>query len=310
MSQTEQAQFNLILDMAVIARIIVTKTGIAKNCPLFAKFVIESKKKLNGAKHQFVLLPGGFLKFSSDTLEGVALEEPQEKAAKTEWNAAVDTLKKQALTEFRRSFDSKMLKALKSVANYLVVGIDSEGGSVQFVLVYDLQSGKPLHWTGKTFPRPNEDSRLIGMPIDTHFIKKRIDGKKVAVFGCHDLSIFSQRDKRFYSPIASERRDKNTGERIKRKTNTPRSQLRCQFIDATLEFCPDIMVQLPHSEGTWAAKWTKLNEWLLWKNGKQLQHFATGLNKKPKKQRSKKRYTLSGTQDGDVVNFDKKGWKQ
>ena len=295
--------------MAVIARIIVTKTGIAENRSLFAKFVIESKKILNGAKHQFVLLPGGFLKFSSDTLESVALEEPQEKAAKADWNATVDTLKKQALTEFRRSFDSKMLKALKSVANYLVVGIDSK--DVQFVLVYDLQSGKPLHWTGKTFPLPGERSHLIRMPIDTHFIKKRIDGKKVAVFGCHDLSIFSQRDKRFYSPIASERRDKNTGERIKRKTNTPWSLLRCQFIDATLEFCPDIMVQLPHSEGTWAAKWTKLNEWLQLKNdGKQLQHFATGLNKKPKKQRSKKRYTLSGTQDGDVVNFDKKGWKQ
>jgi hypothetical protein len=64
------------------------------------------------------------------------------------------------------------------------------------------------------------------------------------------------------------------------------------------------MVQLPHSEGTWAAKWTKLNEWLLWKNGKQLQHFATGLNKDPQE-----RYTLSGTQGGNVVNFDKKGWK-
>jgi 5-methylcytosine-specific restriction endonuclease McrA len=133
-------------------------------------------------------------------------------------------------------------------------------------------------------------------------MKQKIARKRVAIFGCHDLSIFSQRDKRYYSPFTSDRRDKETSEKIKRLDNTPYQKLRCQFIDATIEFSPEIMLQLPHTEGAWAAKWTKLDEWLQKKNkDKRLQHFATGLKKKPKEQ---KHYSPSGTQRGDVMNFD------
>jgi hypothetical protein len=64
------------------------------------------------------------------------------------------------------------------------------------------------------------------------------------------------------------------------------------------------MLQLPHSEGTWAAKWTTLNKWLQRKNkGSGLQHFATGLKRSPKK-----RYPLSGTQRGNVINFADGQW--
>jgi hypothetical protein len=63
------------------------------------------------------------------------------------------------------------------------------------------------------------------------------------------------------------------------------------------------MLQLSHDEGTWAAKWTKLNEWMRRKNDQEIQHFATGLKRSPKKQ-----YALSGTQRGDVVNFANGNW--
>ena len=162
---------------------------------------------------------------------------------------------------------------------------------------FSLQSGKPLHWTGKTFPQKREKHFVIQMPIATHFIKQKIDGKKIAVFGCHDLSIFNPRHQKHFSPFDDERKS------AKRKENTETGKIKCPFIDATLDFSPDIMLQLPHTESTWAAKWTKLNKWLRRNKGKELQHFATGLQRCPKKQ-----YSLSGTQRGDVMNFEKGKW--
>jgi hypothetical protein len=285
--------------MTTIARIIVTEADLQHKHKLFTDFITESKKILpKGEKHQFVLLPAGFLTFTANDLTGIPLEEPEDKTEKQRWNAEIETLKGQALTEFHNTFDAAILKKLKSVAQYLVSGINSRDKRIQFVLVYDLQSGKPFHWTGKTYPTPQERNALIRMPIDSHFMKQKIVGRKVAVFGCHDLSIFNPRHQKHFSPFANERK----GE--KRKVNTFAGKIKCKFIDATLDFNPEIMLQLPHTEGPWAAKWTKLNEWLKRKNkGEGLQHFATGLKRNPKKQ-----YPLSGTQRGDVLNFANGRW--
>jgi hypothetical protein len=286
--------------MATIARIIVTESELQDKKQLFVDFIAESKKLLtNGEKHQFILLPAGFLVFPSNDLNHIPLSEPQEATAKLEWYRDIEALKEEALAEFHRFCDTEMLDELKSVANYLVIGINSEGASIQFVLVYDLQSGKPLHWTGKSYPKAGEKHRLIKMPIETHFITEKIDGKKVAVFGCHDLSIFNPRHQHHFRPFDDERRN------AKRKDNTYAGKIKCQFIDATLDFCPDIMLQLPHTEATWAAKWTKLNQWLRRKQGREIQHFATGLKRNPIDQ---KQYSLSGTQRGDVVNFANGKW--
>ena len=293
-----------IFTMATIARIIVTEPGLTQNRQLFQNFIVASKTLLlNGDKHQFILLPAGFLKFSINSdITSTPLSEPNNEMAKQQWNTEIEALKVQALAEFYKSFDYEMLEELKSIAHYLVIGInsnvapDSTDMRIQFVLVYDLQSEKPLHWTGKTYPKQSERDYLIRMPIETHFIKDRIDGKKIAVFQCHDLSIFNPRHQRHFSPFDDERK----GER---KNKTAAGRIKCEFIDATLDFSPDIMLQLPHSEGTWAAKWSTLNKWLRRKNGKELQHFSTGLKINPKM-----KYPLSGTQRGDVVNFVNGKW--
>ena len=293
--------------MATIARIIVTDPEPQNIRQIFGDFVLKSKNILSkGEKHQFVLLPGGFLTFSiNKNLSHTSLSEPENKSAKQKWNVEIEALKEQALTEFYKSFDTKTLKELKSVAHYFVIGIDSKVTPkskdirIQFVLVYDLQLGKAVHWTGKTYPKPDERDCLIQMPIDTHFIKGKIGDKKIAIFGCHDLSIFNPRHQHHFSPFDDERSGK------KRKRNTASGKIKCPFIDATLDFSPDIMLQLPHSDGTWAAKWTKLNLWLRRKKGKELQHFATGLKRNPKDQ---KQYPLSGTQRGDVTNFANGKW--
>jgi len=287
--------------MATIARIVVSDSDFQNKQQLFKDFIAESKKLPKGVKHQFVLLPAGFLTFAvNGDLAHTLLSEPQEKIAKQKWNAKIETLKEQALAEFYRSFDSEILKELKSVAHYLVIGINSQDRRIQFVLIYDLQTGTPLHWTGKTYPNQKEKDSLIRMPINSHFIEQKIDGKRIAVFGCHDLSIFNPRHQRHFSPFADERNG------AKRKESTASGKTKCPFIDATLDFNPDIMLQLPHTEGPWAAKWTTLNKWLQRKNkGRGLQHFATGLKKNPKGQ---KQYPLSGTQQGDVINFADGKW--
>ena len=280
--------------MATIARIVVSDSDLQNRRQLFVDFVAESKKLLpKGEKHQFVLLPAGFLTFAvNGDLANTPLTEPENETEKQKWHEKIEALKEQALAEFYRSFDSDILKELKSVANHLVIGINSQDRRVQFVLVYDLQSNKALHWTGKSYPNTKERDRLIKMPIETHFMKRKIDGMKVAVFGCHDLSIFNPRHQCLFSPFDDDRKGAN------RKENTAVGTIKCPFIDATLDFGPDIVLQLPHSEGPWAAKWTTLNKWLRRKKGKELQHFASGL-----KRNSNKQYALSGTQRGDVVNF-------
>jgi len=282
--------------MTTIARIIVTEDNLQSKHQLFKDFITESQKELKGEKHQFVLLSAGFLTFDTNVPTGFPLSEPQGEAEKQKWDTKIEALKEQALAEFHRTFDCETLNELKSVANYLVIGIDSNAAPkskeirIQLVLVYDLQSGKPLHWTGKTYPKPGERDCLIKMPIDTHFIEGTIGGKKVAVFGCHDLSIFNPRHQRHFSPFDDERKGK------KRQESTASGKIKCPFIDATLDFSPDIMLQLPHTEGTWAAKWTKLNEWMRRKKGAEIQDFASGL-------KGASKYSLSGTQKGDVMNF-------
>jgi len=284
--------------MAIIGRIIVTEPGLTQNRQLFQDFIAASKTLLSdGDKHQFILLPAGFLKFSiKNTLQCMPLSEPKEETAKQQWNTEIEALKELALSEFYQSFDYEMLQELKSIARYLVIGINSNDTRIQFVLVYDLQNERPLHWTGKSYPNQKEKNYLIRIPIDSHFLQDKIGGKKIAVFQCHDLSIFNPRHQRHFSPFEDERK----GER---KDNTAAGKIKCKFIDTTLDFSPDIMLQLPHSEGTWAAKWTTLNKWLRRKNGKELQHFATGLKINPTM-----KYPLSGTQRGDVVNFVNGQW--
>ena len=287
--------------MTTIARIIVTEADLQDKHQLFTDFITASKQLLpKGEKHQFVLLPAGFLTFAVNDLTHMPLSEPENVSEKQKWHTKIETLKEQALAEFYLTFDGAMLKELKTVAQHLVIGINSQDRRVQFVLVYDLQSKKPLHWTGKTYPNGKKEwDALIRMPIDTHFIKNKIGGKRVAVFGCHDLSIFNPRHQKHFSPFDDDRKGG------KRKDNTASGKIKCPFIDTTLEFCPDIMLQLPHTEGTWAAKWSTLNRWLRRKQGKELQHFATGLKLNPKNQ---KQYSLSGTQRGDVVNFVNGKW--
>lgn len=288
------------LEVATIARIVVSKPGFNKNRKLFTDFITKSKRELpKGEKHQFVLLPAGFLRFPIKTSAQTPLSEPDGKAEKKEWNTNLEALKEQALIEFHRSFDSKVLKGLKAVAHYLVIGIDSKDAdnraNIQFVLVFDLQSGKPLHWTGKTLPVEGEKKHLIQMPMSTHFMKKKINGKKVAVFCCNDITCFNPRHRRFVSPFTRERIDKKTGEVIKRKKNAKRD-----FIDETLDFRPDIVLHLVHTDGDWGKKWGQLKSWLWKKNKMKLQHFASGFKKNPP---DKKQYPLSGTQSDDVMNF-------
>ena len=111
--------------MATIARIIVTENNLQNKQQLFRNFITESKIELKGEKHQFVLLPAGFLTFDTTDLTGIPLSEPQEKVAKQEWNTKIENLKEQAFAEFRKTFDFETLKELSSVADYLVIGIDS-----------------------------------------------------------------------------------------------------------------------------------------------------------------------------------------
>ncbi len=292
--------------MSTISRIILTEPypeTANRKIKLLTDFVAKSKDALpRGEKHEFVLLPSGFLTFViKGDLTNVSLAEPENKTEKQQWNAEIDDIKEQALAEFGKTFDNTTLKALKSVANYLVVGIDSKPApnskekTIEFVLVYDLQTGKPIHWTGKTHPTPGQSQCLIQMPIETHFMKQKVAGKRVAVFECNDLVIFNPRNT-IHSPFKDERNGRP------RATDTKTGKRKCEMIDATLAFKPEIVLQLAHTEGSWAAKWTTLNKWLEKSNAKPLKHFASCMKKYPQEV-TKRRDKLGNSQGGDVATF-------
>jgi len=92
--------------MATIARIIVTDPDLKNKRQLFSRFIAESKQHLpNGKKHQFVLLPAGFVQFAiKSDLTNMPLCEPSDKVARQKWNTEIESLKEQALGEFHRSF--------------------------------------------------------------------------------------------------------------------------------------------------------------------------------------------------------------
>ncbi len=99
--------------------------------------------------------------------------------------------------------DESTIKQLRSVSDYLTLGVDSRKRlvstthnritepHVELVCLVDLRTNA-RHWTGKFYPTSNQAGTIIRFTdLKSHFVD--LDCGKAMVLGCHDMTVFNPR---------------------------------------------------------------------------------------------------------------------
>ncbi len=273
-----------------IARIIVSGKQYKGEEPIldelkkvFVSFVQDAKKK--DMKFEFVITPGGFLRFDWPS-------EFDQKIDEEEGNKNIQVFYKSAEQGIDKFFDyigKNTLEELKGIADYLTIGIDSKNYKndqrIELVAIFDLKASKVIRWTGKFYPTGAEERHLIRIyDLDSHFIT--LNNQKVVVLGCHDLNAFNPRGQAVSNPDGW------------RKKTADEFKERCK------EFKPDIILHHPHNTDTpniWRQSWIAIQEEL-----PEVKHYASGIRyyNRDGKTRGELNEVLDKTKKGDVVDFN------
>lgn len=245
---------------------------------LFKRFV---NKNINKKHFDFIVTPGGFLyfKFPSQLYdEHIDIENPTRKQ--------IQLLHEQARMTIEDFLHDKLANSifedLKNIADYITIGIDGKSSSqkIELIAIYDLKRNEVIHWTGKFYPTKSQEKYLIRYPyLGSHFIK--LNGYKLMILGCHDLSVFSNRGQ----SIAMNWR-KDVAEIFKSK---------CRM------FKPSIVLQHPHntdSSITWRASWLELEREL-----PDVTDYAAGIHFDEEEHRSSLEDVLLKYKKGHVLDF-------
>lgn len=245
------------------------------------------KKWPKGKKVKFIITCGGFIQF--DWPRFLSLEDIGDN--KNPNKKALDILVKEAETYVRFILNGSLGQKLAECADYITLGIDSykelisttqnyiSQPHIELVFLVDLKTGK-LYWTGKSYPTPSQERGLIRIP-DTkrHFFD--LDVGKVMILGCHDLTIFNDRNWE--------------------KTGKRRKEIKNEFRNTTKKERPDIVLQHPHttdSVQTWAAAWAGLKKLL-----PEIRYASAGRYYKPEGERSKLERVLEKTKNVGSIDF-------
>lgn len=217
-------------------------------------------------KALFALTPGGFIKG----------EFPKNWEGERGWSSRdVDfkSLVEHAAQLVDEVLSAKILRVARPRARYLTLGIDllktpeySKLSSrlnavhVELVCIVDLQSGDPVHWTGKSYPTNYQERWLVHVVnLESHLF--RCSNHRVLVLGCHDLNMFSERSK------ALATRGSHKYKRLYRMRRL------------ATEFQPTIVLHHPHSTDSpriWMTAWSGVRN-LFDKNSVPLQAWASGI---------------------------------
>ena len=152
--------------------------------------------------------------------------------------------------------DADIHTKLASRSRFLTVGVDlvaegqskTGGGSdtrAELVGVVDLDQGAVIRWTGKSYPRPGQEERvLVQEPcLESHLL--RVAGQRVLLLGCHDLNMFSGR--------------------AQAKAKNAREQRWKKMLDLARRFNPTMVLHHPHQTDTprtWSGGWSGLRQCL------------------------------------------------
>ena len=118
---------------------------------------------------------------------------------------AIDVLVSEAKKCARYVLGGGVGEKLRDLTDYLTFGVDSKKEKisttknvisqphVELVILVDLKKNK-LYWTGKSYPTSSQERGLIRISdLTSHFFDLE-DVGKIMILGCHDLSIFNNRN--------------------------------------------------------------------------------------------------------------------
>ncbi len=248
---------------------------------LLDKFVLKFHEK---QQFEFILTAGGFLTFKFP--ENLRYRIDIEKAEKN----YLPIFQKEAereITYFLEGLPKDTFEKLKRIADYFTIGVDGYNPTntqkIELVAVYDFKKEGVIRWTGKFYPRSEEERMLVKInDLNTHFID--LNNQKVVILGCHDLNVYSPRGQA------------NANAEGWKKMTAVRFKNLCK------QFNPDIILQHPHTTDTpiiWNAAWRTLEKEL-----PNVRHFASGIKYYHKTGvRGDLNKVLEKTKKGDVVDF-------
>lgn len=199
---------------------------------------------------RFAVTPGGFVRIPfrfGDIKGGWGSERDFERLLEPSGNAV------------NRLLTDRVKERLREKARYLTVGVDlnntdekaSSDTHAELVALVDANSGKIIHWTGKSYPTgpppPNDQSRtLVQAPVESHCFRK---GKqRILILGCHDLHMFGGRGK------------------LSENGQTPKEARRKKMLELAEELEPQVVLHHPHttySPRIWGSAWGRLQKTLL-----------------------------------------------
>lgn len=228
-----------------IARVIMTTNweGDPEDAKKILSNIFDEWPK--GERVKFLMTCGGFIQFKWPKSISYA-DIKDNKNPKIEF---VEALAKEAQEWAKAVLTNGLSEKLKRVTDYFTLGIDSYKEKIsmtqtyigqlhiELVLLFDLINDK-IYWTGKSYPTTGQQYGLVRISdLKKHFLNLS-DVGKVMLLGCHDLSMFNNRN------------IENTGRW--------RKKIKMDFRRLSMEEKPVIVLHHPHTTvrvTTWRNSW-------------------------------------------------------
>ena len=205
-------------------------------------------------KATFAITPGGFIRAPM----------PRSYSGNRGWDSRkrdLDDLIPHAQAAVDAVMRGKIRKAARRRTRFLTLGVDLNGDRnkeeriggdhtcrrncprscthAELVAVFDTNSGRVVHWTGKSYPTKRQQHTLVQVKdLDTHFLE--LGSRRLLLLGCHDLHLYSRRGR------------KSNG------TPTPKEKRRRDMRRRARKFKPMAVLHHPHSTYSpriWSGAW-------------------------------------------------------
>ncbi|MHA1918482.1 MAG: hypothetical protein ACTSWX_01955, partial [Promethearchaeota archaeon] len=226
-----------------------------------------------GKKVKFIVTCGGFIQF--DWPKSLSAEEVGNN--KYPKNIAINTLIAEAEKCINLILSDGLDFKLREITDYITFGVDSRKQKIsmtqnfisqphiELVCLIDLRKDK-FYWTGKSYPTTNQERGLVRISdYESHFFDLKDIGK-IMILGCHDLSIFNNRNWN--------------------KTGEWRKNIKIKFRDLAKGEEPICVLHHPHTtvkKRTWLISWNNLKKILPSVNC----YFGCGMYYEPNRESSK-----------------------
>lgn len=190
-----------------------------------------------------------------------------------------------------------LLNKIQKRTQFLSLGIDIidifSDIHAELVALVDVRSKnvrpENVHWTGKSYPMPLQEHKLIHAPLESH--KCICNGERILVLGCHDLNMFSERSYKSQKLGSNKRRITDEMRKI------------------THSFNPTVVLHHPHttySPNIWRVPWAGVKKHL-----PNASTWASGIAFCGKKEQAEQKWncsqtldkTLSATKFGNVCDL-------